>query len=216
MPIDSFTTLSSTSFLLIWKIEETLDVLYPQLHHLFLSDFHSCNFSSKERMRQSIAVRLALCCLLQKLNLPIVPLSKNAQGKPFLENSKLHLSFSHTPYLAAATISTSFPIGIDIEIIRPKLGVVQEKVLTQNESKNAHNSLEKLAIYWCAKETLYKLFGRQQICTFKHIFVEPFQLKTAGIIVANLNQKKYLMSYKREDKLATCPHFWVSCEDVYA
>ncbi|ROT47003.1 4'-phosphopantetheinyl transferase family protein [Candidatus Cardinium hertigii] len=216
MPVYSFSSLSSSSFLLIWKIEESLDRLYAQLHPLFLADFNNrSSGSSKKRIQQTLAVRWALCSLLEKLDLPIVTLSKDIAGKPILENSRLHCSFTHTPYFATVALSTAFPIGVDMEMVRPKLNIVQEKILTEEESKNANNCLEKLAIYWCAKEALYKIVG-SKAWPAKHIFIEPFPLQTEGKIIANLHQKKYAMDYKKiGDDVGVLPHFLVFCEDHY-
>lgn len=214
MSVYSFYTPSSTSSVLLWRIEGSAAILKTQLNPLFAERFDGPTISSNEKITQSLSVRLALDTLLKQLGLPIVPLFKDERGRPFLENSALYISFSHTRYFASVALSTSFPIGIDIEMIRPKLAVVQEKALTNKEAEHADGCLEKLAIYWCAKEALYKILENQQGYNFKKVFIEPFQLQTEGHILAHLNQKKYSMSYKRigfgPDVL---PHFCVCCED---
>ncbi|WP_339044220.1 4'-phosphopantetheinyl transferase family protein [Cardinium endosymbiont of Tipula unca] len=214
MSVYSFYTPSPTSFVLLWRIEASSAILKAQLNPLFADHFDDCSISSNEKIRQSLSVRLALDALLKRLGLPIVALLKDARGRPFLKNSNLYISFSHTHYFASVALSTSFPIGIDIEMIRPKLAVVQEKVLTNKEAEHADSCLEKLAIYWCAKEALYKLLDNQEGYKFKKIFIEPFQLQTEGYVLAHLNKKKYVMHYKRiacgPDEL---PHFCLCCED---
>lgn len=211
MPVYSFSVHASTSFCLIWKIEESLAVLRPQLPLQFLADFHTGNLSSKERIRQSLAVRIALYYLLKRLDLPILALSKNRQGQPVLGDGTLHISFAHTRYVAAVALSTVVPIGIDIETVKPSLHRVQKKFLTEKEVKGANNCLEKLAIYWCAKEALYKRLDSQQYVASKDIFIEPFQLQTKGKIVAHLNQKKYAMGYQRIEDSVLQPHMLVCC-----
>lgn len=218
MPVYSFRVLSATSYCLIWKIEEALEVLYARLHPLLKTDLCGFNLSSNNKMQQSLAVRVALECLLKKLGLPILTLTKNEQGKPIFKNSKTHISFSHTRNLAVVALSTRFPIGVDIEIVGSKLDVVQKRILNEEEFRHAHHCLEKLAIYWCAKEALYKLLDRQQFSTsnllFKNIFIEPFQLQAEGAVIAHLNQKQYALGYKRiESDLGVLPHFLLFCED---
>ena len=145
MPLYKFSILSPTSFLLVWKIEESVELLYAQLHPLLCIGLAS--FSSKDRMRQSLAVRLALCTLLKKLGLPVTTLSKNRQGKPLLENRQLHISFTHTHYFAAVALSIASPIGIDIEMVRPKLRSVQTIFLTEEEQQHANiGALKKRCI----------------------------------------------------------------------
>lgn len=206
MPVYGFSLCTSTISYLIWKIEESLETLRPQLPTQFLADFQNENLSSPDRIRQSLAVRVALCYLLEKLNLPISPLAKNERGKPILDYSSLYVSFTHTRYVAAVALSTSFPIGIDIEVVRSNLHAVQARFLCAKEVKDANNCLAKLAIYWCAKEALYKRLDKQQIASFKDIFIEPFQLLTAGKIIAHLNQKKYAIDYQQIVNTTMPPH----------
>ncbi|MGI2298758.1 4'-phosphopantetheinyl transferase superfamily protein [Candidatus Cardinium hertigii] len=211
MPVYDFFLLSSNASCLIWKIEESLAKLRLQLHPLFLTDFQNANLSSKDRMRQSLAVRIALHCLLEKLNLPILTLAKNEQGSPILDNSSFYVSFTHTHYLAAVALSTTYPIGIDIEIVKSSLYTIQKKYLNAEEIESANGSLEKLAIYWSAKEALYKRLHKQAIPTFKDIFVEPFPLGAKGKIIAHLHQKKYTMGYQQIVERGLPRHVLVYC-----
>ncbi|MGI2257419.1 4'-phosphopantetheinyl transferase family protein [Candidatus Cardinium hertigii] len=211
MAVYNFFLLASNTFCLIWKIEESVKKLRLQLHPHFLTDFQNANLSSKNRMRQSLAVRIALCCLLEKLNLPILRLAKNEQGSPILDNSSFYLSFTHTRYLAAVGLSTASPIGIDIEMIKSNLHTIQKKYLNGEEIESANGSLEKLAIYWSAKEALYKCCNKQRIATFKDIFVEPFPLAAKGKIIARLHQKKYTMDYQQIVDRALPRHVLVYC-----
>jgi len=197
MPVYNFFLLSSSTSCFIWKIEESLKKLRLQLHPHFLKDFQNANLSSKDRMRQSLAVRIALYCLLKKLNLPILRLAKNKYGSPILANSSFYISFTHTHYLAAVALSTAYPIGIDIEMVKSSLYTIQKKYLNAEEIESANGSLEKLAIYWSAKEALYKRLNKQPIPTLKDIFVQPFQLASEGEVIAHLYQKKYKMGYQQ-------------------
>ncbi|AXI24104.1 4'-phosphopantetheinyl transferase superfamily [Cardinium endosymbiont of Sogatella furcifera] len=209
MPVYRFSVCAPHTFYLIWKIQESVGALYAQLPPQFLDDFHSNNLSFTDRQQQSLAVRVALCCLLKKLNLPLVSLSKNAQGRPILAGC--HISFSHTRYLAAVALSTVCPIGIDIEIVKPSLHKVQKKFLTEAEAQDANHCLAKLAIYWCAKEALYKRLDQQ--ATVKDSYIAPFQLQDEGKIIAYWHQKKYLLRYQCIADGAIEPHVLVYSQD---
>ncbi|WP_419241732.1 4'-phosphopantetheinyl transferase superfamily protein [Cardinium endosymbiont of Nabis limbatus] len=213
MPVYSSFTHPSTAFYLLWKIEEALEALYLQLPPQFLADFDRDPLFSKDRMRQYLAVRVALSCLLQKLALPILPLSKNPQGRPVLGDGIFHISFAHTRYLAAVALSTAFPIGIDVELVKPSLHRVQERFLKEKEKEAAHNCLEKLAIYWSAKEALYKRLDQAAISSFKDIFIEPFPLHNQGELVAHCNGKKYEMGYEQMGDRLLALHVLVYCKD---
>lgn len=196
MAIHSFHSFSLTSACLIWKIEESIEALLAQLHPNFLDDFFSLQLSSKKKIAQSLAVRIALASLLNNLNLPVVSLSKTEQGKPILVSAELHLSFTHTPYLAAVALSKDSSIGIDIEMVSPSLRSVQEKFLNVEERKNADNCFEALAIYWSAKEALYKSLDSQAMISFRSIFIEPFHIASKGKVVAHLEGNKYQIGYQ--------------------
>lgn len=214
MPIHSFAVLSPSVFVLTWKIEEHVDFLYNLLPQQCLDDLYLNNLSSPKRLKECIAVRVALYCLLHKLNFPNLALYKDKQGRPKLKNSPFHISFTHTTYLATAALSTTFPIGTDTEYIRPKLRNIQSKAFSEREIQDSQNCLNTLTIYWCAKEALYKLLKHQNIYAFKQIFIEPFLLQERGTILANLDQKQYLMHYQQIlDSPNLIPHINVTCQD---
>ncbi len=216
MPMHSFSMLSPTAFLLIWKIEESVEELLAQLDPLFAQEVHMASIMALERMRQSVAVRLALEQLLKHLGVPLSPLARQVRGRPILTGSpNLHLSFSHTSYAAAVAVSTAFPIGIDIEQIQPKLGRVQERVLMPQERKHAQGSLERLSIYWCAKEALYKCLGGPSHYTWQQSCLDAFELRLEGTVVMHWECQTYEIHYQKlTDLLGIGPHMRVYVEDT--
>jgi phosphopantetheinyl transferase len=218
MPIHRFSRLSPTAFLLIWKIEESIEGLLAQLDPLLAQEVHTASIiTAPERMRQSVAARLALEQLLKLLGIPLSPLAKQASGRPILTGSpNVHLSFSHTPYAAAVAISTAFPIGMDIEQIQPKLGRIQERVLTPQERKHTQGSLERLSVYWCAKEALYKCLGGPPNFTWQQGCLEAFELRLEGTVVMHWQGQTYEMHYQKlTDVLGIGPHMQVYVEDKH-
>lgn len=82
-------------------------------------------------------------------------------GAPYIPDSDLHISVSHTSTHAAAIVSQE-RCAIDMESCRRNFSRAagrflhpQEKTLPQNEHRNF------LPAVWCAKETMYKIAGRQ-------------------------------------------------------
>jgi len=206
--IYSFKSLSPTSFFIAWKIEETFDALLLQLHPLFLADFSNRVFYSNKRAKQSLSVRVALAPLLEKLDLPIATLSTNVQGIPTLEKSHCYISFSHTSEVAVVALSTSVPIGVDVESIQLRLQKVQSKFLVDYECCHINNCLQKLTIAWSAKEALYKLLRRP--LHFKDFMIEPFQAKQEGMCIIRCKQEKFCMHYKKiGDGQVLSTHFMV-------
>ena len=121
-----------------------------------------------------VACRVAVQQLTQELGLDYVGLKKDKYGKPHLINAPWHISLSHTTGWAAAIIHKSRPVGIDVEPIREQFKRVVPRVLSESEIAHAARDIGRLAIYWCAKEALYKLYGKRELTFREHLYVEPF------------------------------------------
>jgi phosphopantetheinyl transferase len=113
---------------------------------------------------------------------------KDEAGKPLLENSSYHISLSHTTHFAAAIISERFPVGIDLEMVNPKVERIAHKFLRQDEINliKEEEKTGKLILYWSAKEALYKLHGKGDIEFMTQLLIEPFELKPQGKLTAEI------------------------------
>ena len=68
------------------------------------------------------------------------------------------------------------------------------------ESLEASTRLEHLHVYWCAKEALYKAYGRRQLDFCQHIYVRPFTYRPEGgqirgAIRKGIIREEYLLRY---------------------
>lgn len=117
-----------------------------------------------------------------------VEISKDGNGKPFLNNSTFNISLTHTPQFAGVMLSETHEVGIDLEPINPKVERIAPKFLRADEieSINPEEKIEKLILYWSAKEALYKLHGRRQLEFKTQLLVEPFNLQSSGTISAQI------------------------------
>ena len=101
-------------------------------------------------------------------------------------------------WLDAASVADV--VGIDIEAIHPKVLRVKDKFLAAAEQQAAGEDLTKTLIYWCTKETLYKLYGRKHILFKEHLKVQPFNGQHPGILQASIQlpdfQKDYRIHYE--------------------
>ena len=121
-----------------------------------------------------LACRVAIRQLVEAQGMPYAGLKKDEFGKPHLINSPWHISLSHTAGWATAVLHRSRPVGIDIEPIRDQFRRVVPRVLSDSEIAHAAGDPDRLAVYWCAKEALYKLYGKRQLTFRDHLHVEPF------------------------------------------
>ena len=121
-----------------------------------------------------LACRVSVRQLVEAQGMQYGGLYKDEFGKPHLIDSPWHISLSHTTGWAAAVLHRSRPVGIDIEPIRDQFRRVVPRVLSDSEIAHAAGDLNRLAIYWCAKEALYKLYGKRQLTFREHLHIEPF------------------------------------------
>ena len=113
---------------------------------------------------------------------------KDDQGKPWLKDSAHHISISHTMKFAAVIMNASSPVGVDMEMVNPKVDRIAYKFLQADEiaSINANEKVEKLILYWSAKESLYKLYGNGGIEFKTQLLIAPFELKSSGELNAQI------------------------------
>ncbi len=176
----------------LWKIEEDLA--------FFQSSFAtSPDILDKNKRLQWYASRYLVSNILG----PKAVISKDEFGKPVLRNSKLHLSISHTPAFAAVMMHPSTPVGIDIETCTPKVVRIAHKFLRDDELQaiKPEEQIDKLILYWSAKESLYKLYGKGGIEFKTQLLIEPFELRQQGqlsatIVVPNERIKNLTVNYE--------------------
>lgn len=142
--------------------------------------------------------------LLEKLFNKVVELSYNTEGKPEIQKENCHISISHSHDKLVIMCNQQSPTGVDIELIRDKVLKIKDKFLSSIELKEAADNVDKLIIYWAAKEALYKLYSLKEVEFIKHLYVQPFELKTEGLLVGEIrlesfNKKLSLHYEKLED-----------------
>lgn len=101
---------------------------------------------------------------------------KDEFGKPYLEDSEYHISFSHSNEMVAV-IGSPNNVGIDIQKYVDKIDRIKHKFLSEKELQYLHGEhiKEKLHILWGAKESLYKAYGRKKVEFKEHLAIEEFQ-----------------------------------------
>jgi 4'-phosphopantetheinyl transferase len=200
MPLLSIRKINADTVMGFWDLQEPPAVLRQQLLALAPPELTIPEFGSPGRQQQWLGGRLLAYTVLQHLQ-PGAPLLVAAPGcKPFFDLPGLHLSLSHTRHQAVVIISRAGAVGIDLEAIHPKVLRVQDKFLTAAEQQAAGGDLNKTLIYWCTKETLYKLYGRKQMLFKEHLRVKPFSRQAPGQLEARIQtpefQQDYLVHYE--------------------
>lgn len=161
MPLLKHITLPKLSFVL-WKIDETegeLMALLPPLLRQHYDD-RLQTFSHQERRLEWLATRV---CVHHSLGIE-VPIDYRENGSPYLKESPLRISVSHSRGKVAVIVS-EFPVGVDIEFITEKAHQLQSRFLTSEEqtilSEILSTNLPTIACVkaWAAKEAAFKYYS---------------------------------------------------------
>ena len=134
--------------------------------------------------------------LLAYLTSDTTQLIYDDRGKPHLEGDLRYLSISHSHDRLVIIINEKEETGIDIELLRDKVLKIKHKFLSSSELIDANNDVEKLLIYWAAKETLYKIYGLKEVDFIRHLAVEPFMKQTHGKLNGFINLSNFNASFE--------------------
>ena len=88
--------------------------------------------------------------------------------KPFLENEPYHFSISHCGDYAAVIVSKTYRVGVDVELVNDKIGLIQNKFMSEGEKKmfniqSSMNNIQCATLCWSIKESVYKWWGRGSV-----------------------------------------------------
>jgi phosphopantetheinyl transferase len=195
MPPRSFIKISKHSAHLLWHIDEPEEVLLRDSELSTLAQTANKKIAHPRKRREWLAARLALKCLLVQVGQKYTTLYKDAWGRPYLANSSWYLSIAHCSPFAFVAVDQQSAIGIDIQLPCRKLQQVQEKFLNNREIKDSGNNLEKLCIYWCAKEAVYKAHGGRNLSLKQDISISAFKKQDRGIVWAEIGPRLFVTHY---------------------
>jgi phosphopantetheinyl transferase len=176
-------TVGTSTKVLIWKIEESVDELK---NGISLTEKNAVRLGA---MKSEIHQKgfLSIRHLLKKVGLSDTDLQYDEFGKPHLDGGR-YISISHSFSFTAIIFSYENPVGIDIEKQREKILKIAHKFTPIEEYKTIANVdalISKLTIVWGAKESLYKIYGKKKLLFLHHIYVDDFDFedqKTTGEI----------------------------------
>ena len=177
----------SKSVIGVWQITETEEELV-RLGSVPSDEMEEISFIKNDSMRkQRLAVRALLCELFGEK----VYLSHHDNGKPYLENSVTNISITHTQKYVAVILNDNEDVGIDIESLARDFSAVEQKALSEDEIEDLDEDRknEQLAIYWCAKEAIFKRISAYNVDFAEQIEVERFRPRGEGELDATFIHK---------------------------
>ena len=180
-------TLENEAVIGVWQITETEQELIA-LSATPSDEMEEISFIASESLRKQ---RLAVRALLNELFEEKVYLSHHDNGKPYIENSAVNISITHTEKYVAVILHEEEDCGIDIESLDRDFSAVEKKALSEDEIEDLEDEKrnEQLAIYWCAKEAIFKLLSRYNVDFAEQIEIERFRPRGEGELEATFIDK---------------------------
>jgi 4'-phosphopantetheinyl transferase len=189
-------TVSTSTKVLIWKIEESIDDLKNGISLTEKSTMRFDSMKSELHQKGFLSIRH----LLKEVGLTDADLHYDKFGKPHLDAGR-YISISHSFSFTAIIFSYESSVGIDIEKQREKILKIAHKFTPIEEYKTIANVdalISKLTIVWGAKESLYKIYGKKKLLFLHHIYVDDFNFdnhKTTGEIRFNGKVSSYNIEF---------------------
>lgn len=171
----------------VWQITETEEELRA-IGNVPTDEMEEISFIKSESLRKQ---RLAVRALLSALFEDKVYLSHHDNGKPYLENSVTNISITHTEKYVAVLLDDNEDVGIDMESLARDFSAVEQKALSDEEIEDLDEDKkhEQLAIYWCAKEAIFKRLSAYNVDFAEQIEIEHFRPRGEGELVATFIHK---------------------------
>jgi len=173
----------------IWRIEE------PEAFYLEKVPLKK-GVSHPYKRLQHLAGRFLLPTLYP--DFPLEEILVADTRKPFLESEQYHFSISHGGNFAAAIVSSHSRVGVDIELVSPRIIAISHKFLHYDEKVFLNDwihltkmHLELTTVLWSAKEAIYKWYGHGELDFRQHMQLSgPITFKSDETIVLPFVFKK--------------------------
>ncbi len=112
-----------------------------------------CGIKNNRRRYEWLLVRYLIQTEIYNAQIAYSP-----NGKPYLEDSDLNISISHTDNFVAVLLSSKEEIGLDVQLPKQQLLKIRHKFISEEEQQWLdYENIFQLCQLWSAKEALFKL-----------------------------------------------------------
>lgn len=176
MPLFYQHNINDATKLAVWRITEPEDFFLEKV-------IWQNKISHPHKKLQHLAGRYLLQLLHPDFPLHLISIAESK--KPLLSNGEFHFSISHCGDYAAAIVSENKNVGIDVELITPKIELIKSKFLSEEEMNllstvhyqlsNVHYQL--LTLFWSAKEAIFKWHGKGSVDFKKNMVIDQLSFE---------------------------------------
>ncbi len=155
MPLVYQQNINATTKIALWHITEEEEFFLKQVPL-------KREISHRHKRLQHLAGRLLLLEMYPDFPLRLIRIADTK--KPFLEDEPFHFSISHCGDYAAAMVSKTHRVGVDVELLNEKIDRIQHKFMYGDELPALHTQCpmpekQSLTLYWSVKESVFKWWG---------------------------------------------------------
>ena len=180
MPLFYQHNINESTKLAIWHITEDEDFFLLRVPL-------KRDVSHAQKRLQHLAGRYLLTELFPDFPLEEIMIADTR--KPYLEYEQYHFSISHFGQYAAAIVSSTNRVGVDVEKTSPAIEKIRNKFLSPHESEVAFEGIEKsghrlrqLTLLWSAKESIFKWYSLGNVNFKDHIrWTDPYFIRTGDL-----------------------------------
>jgi phosphopantetheinyl transferase len=197
MPLFYQQNINATTRLAVWKIEETEEFFIGTVPL-------QRTIAHPHKRLQHLAGRYLLRFLFP--DFPFHAIEIATTKKPYLPNEAYHFSISHCGDYAAAIVSSTNRVGVDVELVTERVVKIAHKFLHEEEQKMFNSqfsidNVQQLTLLWSCKEAMFKWWGNGEVDFSEMMRIEQFQLNQSGTIAANFTSTPLQLNYQLFGKL---------------
>ena len=160
------------TILYIWHVTESVEDLKYMCYKKGIYTDDTLNIKSQSRKTEVLVTKLLLNLIFGEK----ATLNHHENGAPYIMESDMHISVSHTHGAVCIAINNVNPVGVDIERIGTRVIKVRDKFLNEMEKRwLAADNINANLIAWTAKEALFKVIPESGIDFREHLSLSLFE-----------------------------------------
>ena len=171
----------------VWQIAETVEYFQQKVSYRY-------PVAHTQKQLQHLAAGYLLPVLYP--DFPYQSIETHTFQKPHIPGNPYFFSLSHCIGYAAAIVSSSHSVGIDIESISSRVQRIRHKFLSREENlwvseftPGEQDSV--LTLLWSVKETVYKWLGQPGLIFNEHILIHPVNTESNQVAQVTLCHPQY-------------------------
>lgn len=188
MPVIFEKQIDTAKKLAVWQITESDEELFKISPHQPRPEY------SIKRNRE-LAVSALLLNYLSGYDAHM-HLTKDVFGKPYIENSGVAVSFSHSHVMVACILDVNGqPVGIDIEKTRESIRTISQKFCNETDT-SLYDDILHYHLIWGGKEVLFKIYSKKELDFREHLKVNLNEGDGKGEIMKGTYHSSHLLQYE--------------------